>query len=360
MKSHLAGRVSEASVGREHPASRLAPPLESLLALGCTFVISGLVLLFTGHDPVDAFGELITRTLFRTSGLQEVVVRAVPLLLAGLAVLVAAEAGLWNIGVDGQVLVGAMAAAVAGSWLDAGGRPLLWSVAIGIGALGGVAWMAVPALLRMRWGINEIVTTIMFNYLAISLTAWLVKGPFRDDSLVTPQTPMILRELRFASLGDTRIHVGIFLALALWLGIAVWLRRSVAGFELRAVGASPRAARHAMIPVAAVVLVALLASGALAGIAGANDVLSTKGTFQAEWNPEYGLSAFALVFLARRNVYALLPAALFLGVLAYGADVMPRAADIPPAFFSLFEGILLMVFAVLHWRPWSRWTGRSE
>ncbi len=115
-----------------------------------------------------------------------------------------------------------------------------------------------------------------------------------------------------------------------------------------------------MMPVAVIVLVARLASGALAGGAGANDVLSTKGTFQAEWNPEYGLAAFALVFLARRNVYALLPAALLLGMLAYGADVMPRAADIPPSFFSLFEGILLMAFAILHWRPWSRWTGRQS
>ncbi len=143
--------------------SRCGPALESLVALACAIVISGLVLLLAGHDPVDAFGELVRRSLLRSSGLQEVVVRAVPLLLAGLAVLAAAEAGLWNIGVDGQVLVGAMGAAVAGSWLDAGGRPLLWLAAIGFGALGGVAWMAVPALLRMKWGINEIVTTIMFN-----------------------------------------------------------------------------------------------------------------------------------------------------------------------------------------------------
>lgn len=343
---------------RKRLRRRFGPALESLIALACAFLVSGLVLFVTGHDPVDAFGELLDRTLFRSSGLQEVVVRAIPLLFAGLAVLVAAEAGLWNIGVDGQVLVGAIGAAVAGSWLDEGGRPLLWTVAILTGALGGVAWMAVPALLRIRWGINEIVTTIMFNYLAISLTAWLVKGPFRDGSLVTPQTPMIPRDLRFPALLDTRIHVGLFLALAIWLAIAIWLRRSISGFEIRAVGASPRAARHAMIPVTAIVLLSLLASGALAGVAGANDVFSTKGTFQAEWNPEYGLSAFALVFLARRNVYALLPAALFMGTLSYGADVMPRAADIPPTFFSLFEGILLIVFAVLHWRPWSRRTGR--
>lgn len=337
---------------------RAGPGLESLVALACAFLISGMVLVIAGHDPFEAFSELVRRTLLRSSGLEEVVVRATPLLIAGLAVLVAARAGLWNIGIDGQVLVGAISAALIGSWLDTAGRPVLWIVAIAVGALGGVGWMAVPALLRMRWGINEIVTTIMFNYLAISLTAWLVKGPFRDESLVAPQTPMIPRELRFATLGDSRIHVGLILAVVLWLGVALWLQKSVSGFELRAVGEKARAARHAMIPVAMITLGALLASGALAGVAGGNDVLSTKGTFQAEWNPEYGLSAFALVFLARRNAYALLPAALFLGMLAYGADVMPRAAGIPPSFFSLFEGILLMVFAVLHWRPWARLPGK--
>ncbi len=343
--------------------NRAAPALESILALACAFLITGAVLLVAGHDPIEALGELVRRTLLRPSGLQEIVVRATPLLCTGLAVLVAARAGLWNIGVDGQVLVGAISAAVVGSWLDASGRPLLWFVAIAAGVVGGVGWIAIPALVRMKWGINEIVTTIMFNYLAISLTAWLVKGPFRDESLVAPQTPMIPGELRFATLGDTRIHAGLILALVLWLAVAVWLQMSVSGFELRAVGESPRAARHAMIPVAGIVLVALLVSGALAGVAGGNDVLSTKGTFQAEWNPAYGLSAFALVFLARRNVYALLPAALFLGMLAYGADVMPRAAGIPPSFFSLFEGILLMVFAVLHLRPWQstlRASGRSR
>lgn len=340
--------------------AKAGPGLESVFALLIASLVSGVVLLAAGHDPAEAGRELLQRTLLRPSGLQEVVVRAVPLLIVGLAVIVAARAGLWNIGIDGQVLVGAFSTAVVGSWLDAAARPVLWLVAILVGALGGLAWIVIPALFRMRWGINEIVTTIMFNYLALSLTAWLVKGPFRDESLVAPQTPMIPRELRFVTFGDTRIHVGLVLALILWLAVTVWLQRSVSGFELRAVGENPRAARHAMIPVAVIILVALLVSGALAGAAGANDVFSTKGTFQAEWNPEYGLSAFALVFLARRNPYALLPASLLLGVLAYGSDVMPRAAGIPPSFFSLFEGILLMVFAVIRWRPWVRMTGKPS
>jgi simple sugar transport system permease protein len=340
---------------RRHPwLVAIWPLCESLLAVLIAILAGGVILAATGHDPAVAYRELLQRTLGRPAGLQEVVVRATPLLLAGLAVLLAARAGLWNIGIDGQVLVGALAAGVVGHALDGTNRGVLWLGACGAALVAGALWALVPAMLRVRWGINEIVTTIMFNYVALSLTAWLVKGRFRDESLVTPQTPLIPRELRLATLGDTRVHVGLVVALAVWLALAFWLRQSTSGFELRAVGENPRAARHAMIPVLMVLFVALVVSGALAGLAGANDVLSTKGTFQAEWNPEYGLSAFALVFLARRNVLALVPAALFLGMLSYGADVMPRAAGVPSAFFTLFEGILLIVLAVFRWQPWNR------
>ncbi len=331
----------------------VTPGLESLAAILIATAIASAVLIATGHNPLDAWRELVHRALLRPAGLQETVVRTIPLLIAGSAVLLAARAGLWNIGIDGQVLVGALAAAMAGAWMADVVAPVLWVVAILAAMLAGVAWAVVPAVLRARWGINEVVTTIMFNYLALSLTAWLVKGPLRDPALVAPHTPLIPRELQLPYLADTRIHLGIMLAIAIWIGLGWWLGRTVAGFELRVVGLSPRAARHAMIPVAAVVGIALVSSGAIAAIAGANDVLATKGTFQGEWNPAYGLTAFALVFLARRNVWALLPAALFLGMLSYGADVMPRAAGISSMFFTFFEGVLLAVLAVFRWRPWN-------
>lgn len=349
--------------GQSAPARRLslAGPLggflEALMAVALATAIASVVLIVTGHDPVVAWRELIQRALLRPSGLQEVVVRATPLLLVGVAVLLAARAGLWNIGVDGQMLVAALAAASAGHLLVDASRAVLWAGALAAAMAAGAAWAMVPAIVRARWGVNEIVTTIMFNYVAISLTAWLVKGPLRDESLVAAQTPLIPRDLRFVGIGSTRIHVGIVLALMVWGAFTLWLGRSEAGINLRAAGENPKAARHAMIRVGLILTVALIASGALAGLAGGNDVLATKGTFQAEWNPSYGLTAFALVFLARRNALGLLPAALFLGALAYGADVMPRAADVPSAFFDLYEGILLIVLAVFHWRPWTRLGG---
>lgn len=330
---------------------------EAMLAVAVAILIGGLVLLLTGHDPVAAYTELVRRTMLRQAGLEESVVRAVPILIAASAVLIASTSGLWNIGIDGQVLVGAFAAAVVASSLDGMGSGPMWLGAALSGAMAGALWATIPALLRARFELNEIVSSIMLNYVAVSMSAWLVKGPFRDTSLVTPQTPLISRELRLPDVGGTTVNAGAVVALAIVVVLAFSLKRLVIGFELRAVGENPRAAWRALIRVRWIWAGAFIASGAIAALAGVNDILATKGTFQAEWNPEYGLSAFVVVFLARRSVWGIVPAALFVGALAYGADVMPRAADIPPSFFALFEGVLLGLLAVpglMRWRSSAR------
>ena len=320
--------------------------LDTVLAVVVATAFSGLILLLTGHDPVLAYVELVQRTMLRSAGITESVVRAVPILIAATAVLISVRAGLWNIGIDGQVLAGAFAAAVVGASLDGVSVGLMWLATVVAGAVAGALWAVIPALLRARFELNEIVSSIMLNYVAVAMSAWLVKGPFRDTSLVTPQTPLIPRESRLPKLGSSDIHIGLVLALGLVAVLAFFLVRTVTGFELRAVGENPRAAWRALIPARRIWAGAFIASGGIAAVAGVNDILATKGTFQAEWNPEYGLSAFVVVFLARRSVWGLVPAALFIGALAYGADVMPRAADIPPSFFFLYEGVLLGMLAV--------------
>jgi simple sugar transport system permease protein len=326
------------------------PLFDSLWAVLIALACGAVLLVLTGHDPVIAYREWIERAILRPSGIQETVVRAIPLLLAGSAVLLALRAGVWNIGIDGQVLAGALTTAVVASELDGMNRYVMALVAAGAGFTAGAVWALVPALLRGRYGINEIVTTIMFNYIAISTTAWLVKGPLGDPDVVSPQTTLIPREFRLATIADTRIHVGLFVAIGVVILLGLFLTRTVAGYELAVTGASPRAARHGQINVAAYITAGLVASGAIAALAGANDVLSTKGTFQGEWNPAYGFVAFALVFLGQRSIVGLIPAALIFGQLSYAADVMPRAADVAPSFFAAIEGMLLITLAVLVWK----------
>lgn len=319
---------------------------EASVAVLAATLLCGLVLLLTGHDPVSAYAELIHRTMLRPSGIAESIVRAIPILITAAAVLLASRAGLWNIGIDGQVLAGAFVAAVLAPSLDGAGVGPVWLGAALGGLVAGGLWATVPALLRARFDLNEIVSSIMLNYVAVSVSAWLVKGPVRDESLVAPQTPLITRDLRLPDLAGTSVHAGAVVAVAIVLALGFALARTVIGFELRVVGENPRAASRALIPVRRVWAGAFIASGVVAALAGVNDILATKGTFQAEWNPEYGLAAFVVVFLARRSVWGIVPASLFVGALAYGADVMPRAADISPSFFSLFEGLLLGFLAV--------------
>lgn len=320
---------------------------EPLLALLIALTAGWLILSVSGHQPWIVTREFAERTLLRQAGIEESIVRAVPLLIVGVAILIAARTGTWNIGVDGQVIAGAIAAAEVGHALADLPRPLMWVGAAVAGMVAGALWMAVPAILRARFGINEIITTIMFNYLAYSLGSWLVKGPFKDESLVSPQTAGVVREDRLARFGDTKVHIGILVAIALVAIAGWWLSRTESGFEARMTGESLRAARHAMVPVSVLICCVMLASGALAGLAGANDILATRGTYQAEWSPGYGLVGFALVFLARRSALGLIPAALFLGILAYGGDVLPRAADVPAAFVPMLEGLVLIGLSIV-------------
>ena len=333
--------------------------LESIAAVLAAGLLGAFVLLLTGHDPLAAYGALAERLFQSPTGASEAIVRAAPLLLAGTAVLVAVRAGVWNIGIDGQVVAGALTCAVAADlFVGRVPAPIMWIGAAVSALVAGAAWALVPGLLRARFGLNEIITTIMLNYVAFSLASWLVKGPLRDPSLVAPQTPLIPRAERLPMLVDTRLHLGILVALIVALSVGFLLHATRAGFELGIVGERPRVAHFALLPVSRLLLVAFLLSGALAGLAGANDILATRGTYQADWSPGYGLAAFALVFLARRRAVGLVPAALLLGALAYGADVLPRAAGVSPAFFDLLEGFILAILALTAALPY--WRKRKD
>lgn len=343
---------------RERAAGGLVGLFVSIGAIIVAFAIGALILAASGHHPLAAYQTLLDRVT-RPAGLAEVIVRAIPLAIAGGAVLIGVRAGIWNIGVDGQVLVGALACGVMGGQV-AGHvpAPVLWLLAAAVAVAAGAIWAGIAGVLRARFGMNEIITTIMLNYVALSLTSWLVKGPLRDPTLVSPQTPLIPIGDRLPHWGTTRVHLGLGVAIAVVLGLALLFRRSRVGLELRVVGENPRAARHAMLPVDRLIVLVMLISGGLAGLAGANDILSTKGTFQSEWNPQYGLAAFALVFLAQRKPLGLAPAALVLGFLAYGADILPRAANVAPDFFSLLEGLILIALAVVGVAQ-GRWSSRQ-
>jgi general nucleoside transport system permease protein len=327
--------------------SRLAPLLTSLAAIVAAMGMGGIFLALRGKDPFAAFAMLFSRGLGTSYGITETLIHTAPLLIVSAGLLISLRAGVWNIGIDGQLMVGALfagvaAAAVAGQVAN----PLMWIVAALAGLGGGLLWALVPGILRVRWGLNEIITTLMMNYVALNVTSWLVKGPVKDPAVVPPQTRLIPSEMRLPEILGSGVHIGLIAGLIVVILVTILFRHTVLGFMLDIVGRNRQAAIHAGMPVNRLTLVALLSSGALAGLAGANDILGVKGLFQGNWNPGYGFAAFALVYLARLNSLWIIPFAYFLSFLAIGGEMMARPLGIPTYFVEMLEGLMLLCFAV--------------
>jgi ABC-type uncharacterized transport system permease subunit len=283
-------------------------------------------------------------------------VRATPLLITGLAVLIAFRAGIWNIGAEGQFYAGAIAATWIGTrWglTSPVAAALLVTIAAG---LAGAAWAAIPAWLRSRYGVLEVITTIMLNFIAEYLVGFLVQGPLQEAGRTYPQSDPIAGAARLAPLiGGTRLTLAFPLGLVLAAAAWVFLMRTRPGFALRAAGANPVAARvSGRINVARVTAMALLTSGALAGLAGAAEVCGVTFALYERLSPGYGYSAIAVALLARLNPLAVIPTALFFGFLEAGASALQRSAGIPSVTVYAVEGLVILVVVALERRLRSR------
>ena len=334
---------------RELSTSRtLVPFLFSLLAIVLAFLVGAIFLWLLGKEPLKAYSTLINRGLGTTLGITQTLINMAPLLIVSAGLLIALKASVWNIGIDGQFLVGAALVGIVAPML-AGSMPLVPMLIISavVGFAGGTLWGVVPAVLKVRYGLNEIITTIMMNFVAIFATSWLVKGPFKDPSVVAPQMPTIPQAFRLPDLpAFNRVHVGVLVGIVAVLLVYFMFRRGTFGFKLSVLGQSKRAAIHAGMRVNLLTVSALLLSAGMAGLAGANDVLGVKGLFQGEWNPQYGLTAFALVFLARLNGLLVIPFAFFFAFLLFGGEMMARTARIPAFYVPMLEGLILVFFAI--------------
>ncbi len=346
----------------KHASSQsIAAILSSGLAIVLALLAGAIFLWALGKDPIQAYGVLISRGLGSRLGITEALIKMSPLLMVSAGLLIALKAGVWNIGVDGQFLVGASLTGIVASML-ADQIPLVPMLLVSAlaGFLGGVLWGIIPALLKVRYGLNEIITTIMMNYVAIYLTSWLVKGPFKDPTVVPPQTPVIPRHLRLPALPFGRVHIGLVVGLLAVLLVYLLFRNTTLGFKLSVLGQNRKAAIHAGMPVGRLTVLALLLSAGFAGLAGANDVLGVKGLFQGEWNPGYGFTGFSLVFLARLNGLLVVPFAYFFSFLALGGEMMARTANIPVFFVKILEGLMLVFFSIGVYVERKRLSGGDE
>jgi simple sugar transport system permease protein len=301
-------------------------------------------------------------------------VRAVPLILAGVAVSLAFAGGILNIGAEGQLLAGAAAAVAVGLPLGrtasgAGGALLavVWSLAAGAAA--GAGWAGIAGLLRRRFGVLEVISTIMLNFVALYGVGYLVRGPLQEPLRIYPQSSPLPPAARLATLvPGTRLHWGFALAVVIAAGAWWTLRATAAGFRLRAVGASPRAAASAgLIDVPRAVRNVFLVSGALAGLAGAVEVTGVTYALYENLSPGYGYTAIAVALLARLNPLAVVVSALLFGALDAGAAAMQRDAGVPASVVGVVQAVvILIVLAAERWwsaaadRRSSIWGGPPE
>lgn len=324
--------------------------VQPVAVVAAALLTGALILVLSGHNPLMVYRELVVRVLLRRSGLEESLIAMSPVLLAAIAAWIASRVGMWNIGIDGQIVAGAVAAGALAPQLDALPVWMMWLLVTVAGMAAGALWALAPGLLRVRSGVNEIVTTIMMTYVAFSLASWLIKGVLNDATMVAPATPIIEVARRLPEMGVTRIHAGVVVAMA--LSILMWAaaRWTAAGILSRVVGEAPRAAGRIGVPVDRYVLTGFLASGAVAALAGVSEVIAVRGSVQADWRPAYGLSAFAVLFLARKSAVGLIPAAFLLGMFGYASTVVPRSTGVAPDFFSMLEGLILIFLALAAWR----------
>ena len=307
--------------------------LAALLALGGYDVSAALLALWGGS--LGSSYALFSATL----------VRATPLLLAGLAVALAFRAGVWNIGAEGQLLAGATAA-IAGASLPVTG-PLRLTLALLFAAMAGAAW-ALPAALLRRRGVLEVISTIMLNYVALNLVGYLVRGPLQEPTHAYPQSVTIDAVARLPRAAGSRFHLGVLIALLAVIVFGLVMRRSAWGFRVRAVGANPRAAASAgLIDVSRVALEAFLVSGALAGLAGGIEATGVTYALYEGLSPGYGYTAIAVALLARLDPLLVAPSALLFGALEAGATAMQRDAGVPAAFVTVVEGSLVLLVLLL-------------
>jgi ABC-type uncharacterized transport system permease subunit len=310
-----------------------------------------LIVLLTagGYDASDALGALWRGSLgTRYAIFSATLVRATPLILAGLAVAVAFGAGILNIGAEGQLLVGGAAASAVAVRLTGALGPLTLPVALGAGMIAGALWAGIAALLRRRFGVLEVISTLMLNFIALYGVGWLVRGPLQEPLRIYPQSASFADAARLPALiGGTRLHVGFALALAcatlLW-----WVRRSTAmGFRWRATGLNPFAsAVSGQIDVPRVTTMAFLASGALAGLAGAVEVTGVTYALYESLSPGYGYTAIAVALLARLHPLGIVASGVLFGALEAGAGAMQRDAGVPSVMVSVVEAVLILFVLV--------------
>jgi simple sugar transport system permease protein len=314
--------------------------------LAAALAATALLLALLGANPLLAYGDILAGAFGSVSGLTEDLVYATPVILTSLSVILAFTCGLWNIGADGQLYLGAIAAVGVGFNGLGLPAPLLLPAMAAAALLAGALWAAIPALLRLRFGASEVIVTIMGNFLAVTLATYLIGGPWASG--ITPATrPVVAAGFLPVLVPGTRLNAGFVIALAAALLLSFLLRRTVFGYRVRTIGQNADAARYAGMPVGRVMFAAFALAGALAGLAGFCEVAGVFHNLPNGLSPGYGYTGIVVALLARLGPGRAVTIACGLAALNVGSGSMQRSLGIPVSLAAILEAtLILLVLAV--------------
>lgn len=337
---------------RRSEASRTLLVAAPFVAVAFTLLMSSLLVAWAGAPVGRAYALLLEGGFGSRFALTETLTRATPLMLTGLAAAVAFRARLFNIGAEGQLYLGALAAVAVGGLSGGTGfdvSPWLLMPAMLLAAMfAGALLLLGPTLLKSRFGVDEVVTTLLANFIVLLFVSAMLDGPMKDPTAMGwPQSVALQDALQFDKLIErSRVHSGLLLALALAVALWALLRFTTLGFEIRAVGANPRAAAFAGMPVTATMVKVALLSGALAGLAGAVEVAGRTGYVTLDMSPGYGYGGIVIAMLAGLNPLAVVAAAVFVAGIQVGADSMSRAVAVPTYIADVIVAVALLAMLV--------------
>ena len=342
-----------------------------LLALVTALLVSGLIIALSdidnlrrlGDDPIDAIGDilatigdaywaLLVGSVGSLQAISETLNAATPLIFTGLAVAVGFRAGFFNIGSNGQLAMGGMAALWVAINFESLPGPLHLLLAVGAGLVGGGAWGFIPGILRARTGAHEVIVTIMLNFVALRYVDWLLKSSEfqaegRDDPISQNADPdaRLPHLLGFLDRSELRVHLGLVLAIAAVFLVQWMLTRSTLGFQFRALGANPHAARYAGMSISRLTVLALTLSGAIAGLAGVTQILGVQYRATANFQGNLGFDGITVALLGRSNPYGVLAAALLFGALRAGGQEMQATTDVPIDLILVIQALVVVFIA---------------
>ncbi len=319
-----------------------------IVAVILSLLISAILIIYAGGKPLEAYYYILKGSWGSRFAITETLVKAGPLLFTGLAASLAFNAKFWNIGMEGQLYAGAIAATWVGITFTTWPAYILIPFIIVLSFIAGGLWGLLAGWLKVKFNANEVVTTIMLNYIMINIVGLLVHGPWKNPKTMWPSSPIIAKAARFPLLVKrSRLHMGVLLAFIAAILIYILLKKMVVGYRIRAVGASPKASEYGGIDVNKIFLLTILISGGLAGLAGAGEVAGVQKKLIEGLSPGYGYAGVVVGLLGRLHPIGVMLSATFFASLITGTGMMQRLTDVPVALTYAVQGITLITILAL-------------